>query len=307
MALEPYIENGSQNLRLDRGELISRSQELDTQTVTFQNESAALYKVRSTIADYPGLPIVERRCKPDGPVYLYDLTLEGLADPEEWWRETSYEERQPEEGWDEALRTVVTKNPDHEWFAKGSQLVSTLTGLVLPGCENLYIADRAARKHRAAGYWTVQMLCKGLKGTKPYKRRINGQVITTSTKFDGDKAILSTVYQGYPPTSSGGTIGIAGANLEIEWDSAEITLSDTYISTTAPPTSFIGRPWAPPDAPIVNYIDLDDATYENNKRLWPFNWVCTGMPCEQLPGTNLWLVTANFVNRRPSLPSRLTV
>lgn len=388
MPADPYVDailaHGDPSMRASRGELVSRSQELDSLPVEYLDPSATAYALRSTISDYPYMPIVERRRRHFGSIYKFNLLLEGLADETETWREMSLDEQQPEEGWDQINRTIVTRgDPDAAAWSKGARIYDAdITGVtaeadddkltkvahglvtgqifkitfasgfggltsgneyyairidddnikaattaanaaggtaidissdgtdatitpVTVGYENLYIADRAARKHRAAGYHEVQMVLKGLKGTKPYKRRINGQAVSAVSTFDGAVILSASIWSGWPPVDSGSDNTLSGADIEVESFTSEVTVADTVICVGDPPTDKIGMPWIPPDPPDIVIIDLS-GSFVAEKRFWPSGWVCVSMPTERLAIAtgDMWLVTVNYAFRPDRMPTR---
>lgn len=298
--MDYYIQHGTKNMRVEPERLVQRHREPDSIPLSCQAESASAYAVGTEIGDYPNMPIVERERTKDGPLYLYRLLLEGIVDEEQLFIELDYEESTPEEGWDEIRRVVFTRDPDHYWFTKGERLVDESTNIVLEGFENLYITDRAKRKHRANGYYEVAMVLKGLKGDKPYKRRISGNVVTSVTRSDGTTAIIADRYQNWPPVDSGTNDSLgADDGEEIEYDAASLSISDTHVTTEAPPTEYIGQPWTPPDPPDVVVLTLYG---ENVKKFWPFGWVCNAMPHEKLAGADVWVVTVNYIFKVATIP-----
>jgi hypothetical protein len=142
----------------------------------------------------------------------------------------------------------------------------------------------------------------GLEETKPYRRSINGQVVTSNSQFDGLTILTDDVWQNYPPTDSGSNAILSGTDLDIEYDAATLSLSDTYISTSAPPTEYIGQFWTPPSPPTVTILSLAGT---GTKYFYPFGWVCKSMNAEQIPGTTLWLITVNFAYQVPSIPTNV--
>lgn len=375
--VEPHIQHGLPNLRIAPEQLNGRSREPDSLQLEYQNESASAYPVRGLITGYDYLPIVERQRTQDGPVYKYRLTLEGLADAAETWRETDFEESSPEEGWDEIRRQVFTRDPTNALFVKGNRLRDTaltsvtgeadddkltktahglvtgqlfditfasgFTGLtsgsyyyairidadnikaattlanalastaiditadgtgatitpVRYGYEFLFITDRAQRTHRAAGYYEIAMMLKGLKGSKPYKRRINGNVVSSTSRFDGYSLLEAVRWEDFPPVDSETFDELSGTDIEVEYDAASLQISDTYLSSDPPPFDKIGQPWTPPDPPDVTVFVLVGVV---TKYFWPFNWVCNAMPCEKLAGADIWLITVNYQFKVLSIP-----
>lgn len=115
-----WIEHGAQRMRTERPRLQSRAREIDTCTVSFQDERADAYPIDTYIDGYPTMPIVESDPRPDGPVYQYRLQLEGLKSGA--FRETGYEEDQPEEGWDVINLNIYTREPADKRWRKGSRI-----------------------------------------------------------------------------------------------------------------------------------------------------------------------------------------
>lgn len=123
-----WIEHGAQRMRTERPRMPSRAREIDTCTVSFQDERADAYPIDTYLADYPTMPIVESDPRPDGPVYQYRLQLEGLKTGT--WRETGYEEDQPEEGWDVINRNIYTSEPADRRWRKGSRIETSAIAAV---------------------------------------------------------------------------------------------------------------------------------------------------------------------------------
>ena len=113
-----WIEHGSQRVRTERPRVQSRSREIDTGTVSYQDERPDAYPIGSYIDGYPNMPIVESDPRPDGPVYQYRLQFEGLKT--EVWRELNYEENLPEENFDTINVTIYTRDPANERWRKGA-------------------------------------------------------------------------------------------------------------------------------------------------------------------------------------------
>lgn len=288
--------------RLQADKLVSRAREIDTLSQMWQAPSREQFAIGTAPDGWPGMRIVEIEPSEEieGQAYEIKLVCEGIADTDRFFIETDYEESTPEEGWDEIRRVVFTRDPDHAWFSKGAQIVSEITGVVIPGHENLYITDRAVRRHRANGYFEVSMVLKGIKGAKPYKRRISGNVTTSVSRAEGTLGIIGDRYEDFPPVDSGtnDSLGLSDGD-EVEYDAASIEVSDTHLLAAAPPTDYVGQPWTPPDPPDVVVLTLYG---EKVKKFWPFGWFCRSMPCEKLAGTNLWVVTVNYTFRIFSIP-----
>jgi len=296
--MDPYIEHGSPNLTLPDQRFAQRSRELDTLAISFQNESATVYPVGSILADYPGMPIVERERTKDGPVHLYRLQLEGIADPAQLYVEIDYGESSPEEGFDEIRRAIITQQPSHAWFVKGAQLRSELTNLVLPGYENMYVVDRDEHKHRAAGYYQVGLALKGMLGTKVAKRRINTSGQAVSSRVPAG-VTGGTIYSGYPPVETGTATLATVDEQQLEYDLAGISVSDSILTTVEPPYVMIGQFWNPDNPPTVGGISVLGQAYTYHI---PWGWKCTGLQSEKLVGADIWFVNITWAYQRATTP-----
>ena len=376
--VEPFIEHGLQNLRTEREKLVQRSREPDTISVSFQDASATVYPKGSTITGYDTMPIVDRERAPSGPVYIYRLQLEGIADPAVEWIETDYEESETEEGWDEIRRTIFTRNPDAVTWKKGKRLLvdAALTGVIgtastdelnkvahglltgqlftltfaagftgltsgteyyairidadnikvaltnadalagtfinitadgadatiLPaqfGLENLWIMDRSKRRHRAKGYWEITMTLKGLIAEKPYKRRWNGtpQVLSPG-QFDGVTIEYFDTYVGWPPVA-GTPAAVSGTDLTIEWDIPQVSITDTFVTSTPPPTDKFPGFWTPDDPPPVFYMPVFAMSYTVHI---PYGWKIMNIQAEQLAGQQMWILSLTFGTQALNTP-----
>ena len=147
-----------------------------------------------------------------------------------------------------------------------------------------------------------ELAWRGLEEDKPYRRSINGQVVSSTSKFAGYISLSDNIYENYPPTDSTLNATLAGTDLDIEYDAATISLSDTYLSSSEPPTEYIGQFWTPPDPPDVTIMSLSG---EATKYFYPFGWKCVSMNAEQIPGRTMWLITANFAYQVPTMPTTL--
>lgn len=292
---------GEKTFMLQPSRPVRRAREVHQLSDRWQCETKDYFKLGDAHPHYPGMRVVsvDEKCEIVDEAYEVALESEGIADEGVDFLDLDFSERQPDEGWDEVRVRIFTREPDAERWRKGARIQSNASGVIAPGYENLYIVDRGARKHRAAGYWELELLLKGLKEEKPFRRRINGAVTTTSTRFTG--AMVSTKYVDYPPTSDG-TASLSGSDLEVEVDAAGVTVSDTMLWEGDPPTEIIGGFWAPPDPPGVTF---SVPTGEATKYFFPWGWKCVSMNAERLPvdGVTLWLVTFNFIYQPATMPT----
>lgn len=279
------------------------SREVHTLSCRWQTPSAEYFKTGDAPPFYPNMRIITTSEEPEiiNESYVVDFDCEGILG-DDTFIELGMSESQPEEGWDEVSLSIFTREPDDPRWARGARLMNE-AGAVVPGFENMYITSRMPKRHRAKGYHEIDLTLKGLRLAKPFKRRINGAVTSSSAVFPDGIVLSAPYYFGYPPvyTGSDATVGGVGT-FDIEYEAATLALVDTWICKGDPPTDKIGGFWTPPSPPDILVTTLPGDVY---KYYFPFGWKCTGMPCEQLPGTDLFLVSSSFsyqVNRMPIQP-----
>ncbi len=289
--IKPFFHYGTVEMQTESERLQDRAREPQSLTLTMQSADKNAYRPGTCLPAYPGMPIVERERTQDGPVWQFRLLLEGIEDPKQLYIETGWQASSPEEGWDEIQRVVFTREPQHAWFAKGAQIYNELTGLVADGFKFLWIMDRVAVRHRAFGYWEVSMVLKGLLADKPFKRRYNG---TPQTISPGPATGLVTgsysVWIGFPPVS-GGTASFSQTNPTIEYDIPQISITDTFVTSTPPPTDYFPGFWAPEDPPPVFYLPVTAVSYTYHI---PFGWKILNLVAEKLAGQDLWILSLTF-------------
>lgn len=169
---------------------------------------------------------------------------------------------------------------------------------IKPGFESCWITERRKRKARAKDYWELDLQLKGLKqeedDSKPVKRRINttGQTVTNDA-YGG--ITISGQYLGFPPQLIG-SVGFSppdllGPPIAAEFDLPQISVTDTMITTTAPPTELVPGYWVPDDAPTITVFSpsSDDYTYH-----CPSGWKVLSLQSEQIPGKPLWLLSITW-------------
>lgn len=298
--------HGEDNFQCGPERWISRGRGRDAFEVPYLAPSRehAAYQPGQPAPGYAYMRIVEARQEQDGLAWVHNLTCEGIASQTQDWKELSRIDRSPEEGWDEIALTIYTRKPDDGRWRKGARLQRTDTDVTPPaGFENMFIVDRSQVWTEADGYYELNLVLKGLVGSKPYQRSINGAVVTSSSRFAGYTILTDDIFQNYPPTDSGSNASLDGDSILIEYDAASVTVSDTYLTSTEPPTEYIGRFWNPPDPPDVTVLTLSG---EETKYFWPYGWKCVSMNSLKLPGCNVWVVTVNYIYQVPSIPVTAT-
>jgi hypothetical protein len=166
------------------------------------------------------------------------------------------------------------------------------------GFEMCWITERRKRKSRALGYWEMDLQYKGLKleddDSKPFKRRISttGQTVSNDN-YNGQT--ISKLWLGFPPVEVGETNfsppDLMGPPIAAEFDLPSISVTDTMVSTSAPPTQLVPGYWTPTDAPTITLFSPISETYTYH---CPSGWKVLSMQSEQIPGKNLWLITITW-------------
>lgn len=174
-------------------------------------------------------------------------------------------------------------------------------GAAHPDFPNLFLFD-VSIVDDSTDWKTADLTYRGFEAAKPYERTITGNVATTTSKFDGLSIVSADRWQSYPPTDSGNNDTLTGTDIEVEYDAATVSITDTYLTTTEPDTEKIGQPWTPPDAPDVTVLTLFG---ENTKYFFPFGWKCVAMPQQKIPGRDVWLVSVTWVYQVASMPTTL--
>ena len=168
-----------------------------------------------------------------------------------------------------------------------------------PDFPYLFLCDIAAVDDNT-DWKTADLTYRGLESEKPYARAINGAVTTANSQFSGYTSISADIFENFPPTDSGSNATLSGTDMDIEYDAASISLSDTYLSTSPPPTEYVGKFWTPPDAPTVSFITLYGV---GTKYFFPFGWKCTSINAQKIPGRTMWLITVNHTYQPATIPT----
>jgi hypothetical protein len=71
----------------------------------------------------------------------------------------------------------------------------------------------------------------------------------------------------------------------------QVTVTDTYITSSPPPTNLLPGPAVPPNAPAVKNIPLSGSNLTYH---WPNGWMLASITGEQLPGSSLWKNTWTY-------------
>lgn len=252
---------------------------------------------RGRISRFPGYStmfIDDLECSEEipGHAYEFDLKGTGLLDGKDKWIDGP--QSQPEQGWDTASFTVYTRQPD-----------LLKNGLVHPSIGSLWVADHD--KEREIGdIYRVELSYKGIipvdGSPKPYKRQIG---VNSATLSNGQpmKVLVRQVSGDYLLTSEPGGY--------FNFESPRVQVTDSFLTTTPPPTDSIPGTWEPPDAPAVRRHltstanadpivippsgDIDE--YSINV---PHGWVLKSISSEKLASAAVWLVqlSVEYIRQR---------
>jgi len=120
--------------------------------------------------------------------------------------------------------------------------------------------------------WTARFV--GIISNKPRQRSISvaGQTIS------GDAVVV---------TLPGGWNTLRRGQAELPG----VTVTDTYITNSPPPTNLIPGPAVPPNAPAIKNIPLSGS---NLTWHWPNGWTLASITGEQLPGLSVWKNTWTY-------------
>lgn len=272
---------------------------LDAVRQRFQEGSKDAYRQdeRGRISRFPGYAAVfidDLTCVEEipGKAYEFDLKGLGLLDGRDKWIEGL--RSQPEQGWDTASFTVYTRRPD-----------LLKNGLVHPEIGSMWVTDN--EKQREIGdIHKVDLSYKGIipvdGQTKPYKRQIG---VNSATLSNGEpmKVLVRQVSGHYLLTSEPGGY--------FNFESPRVQVTDSFLTTTPPPTDSIPGTWEPPDAPAVRTQltstaaadpivippsgDIDE--YSINV---PHGWVLKSISSEKLASAAVWLVqlSVEYIRQR---------
>lgn len=296
------ISHGETGFRLRSDVPRRRARQIHDLEQTWCMAVANAFNLGDAPPDYPNMRIVEIE-----PLDTYEssshalrINCEGFLG-NETHIETSRRESQPEEGWDVLNLGIITRNPELARWMKGAQY-QLETGATIGGYERMWITDRDVDAHRARDYFELGLTLKGLRYDKPFKRRINttGQTVTND-EFPG--IIISGVYSGFPPVPTGYAMfgpQVIPGTVAAEFDLPQISVTDTFVSTTPPPTELVPGYWIPSNAPTVNIITTSfqsDRTYH-----YPSGWKVLNLQSEQIPGQHIWLISLTWGYQIPSTP-----
>lgn len=174
---------------------------------------------------------------------------------------------------------------------------------VISGYELMWITDREDEEDEAADYHHLGLLYKGLIVTDEMpmgiKRRINTTAQALGTTGFASTIIIDPIYTGpasNPVGASSTTYTLAG---NVDFDLPQISVTDTMISTSPPPTQLVPSNWIPDNAPTITVVSL---TGTNDIYHYPAGWKVLNLVSEQIPGQNLWIISLTWGYQRSNTP-----
>jgi hypothetical protein len=295
----PLISHGLSGERMRADLRRRRARQIHELEQTWDMDSPDAFTLGDAPPDYPRMRIVEI-----DPLDTYTsgshalrIQCEGFLGSETHI-ETFRRESQPEEGFDTMQLGIITLDPTLPRWMKGAQLQND-SGIVLAGFDRMWITDRDAEELRAKDFSQLSLTYKGLRYDKAVKRRINTTAQALSTSGFASTILIDPLYTGpgsNPTTSSNTTYTLAG---NVEFDLPQISVTDTFISTTPPPTALVPSSWIPPDAPTVTVVGI---TGTNDIYHYPSGWKVLNLVSEQIPDQSLWLISLTWGYQRGNTP-----
>lgn len=165
------------------------------------------------------------------------------------------------------------------------------------GMELMWITDINRSKARAAGYYELELMLKGVNyaaGTgKAVSRRLSASAQAVSIDDFNSVSITGVpVYTGATDdalqrSATDHEYALSG---KVSFDLPQVDLALTYISREAPPTWMLGSGmrWIPDDAPPIFVLGVTGAT---NTLYFPNGWYLRNLQSEQIPGQQLYLTS----------------
>lgn len=151
-----------------------------------------------------------------------------------------------------------------------------------------------------SGWSTIGVTWKGLEFVRPWRRRMSTGAQTLSGETNA--MFINSVYSGYhgdlaitdvatvAPVISGGIAQSRGIQMDVPIPS----ITDSFISTSAPPVDYVGRYWTPYDAPAAWVPDIPADSNAQYTYHVPYGWKCVNVESEQIPGRSLWLISMSW-------------
>lgn len=171
-----------------------------------------------------------------------------------------------DEGFDELSLQIL---------AKADDVLETGDAASAYGYNTVYCTSVSPEKMPWGNYYRISADFKGIiNSSKPYKRRItvNEEVINPSQPF------INYLPNGWEDHERG------------SYSIPRIVVTDSYVTTTPPPTANIPGNSVPPDAPPL-HGDITFSGFADRVRNWPYGWKLASLESDQIPGVALWFVT----------------
>lgn len=284
---------GERNFPVTLPKVTSSPRKLDSVQQTFQSDRAdAFTRARA----FPGFPLIEiEECETieeiPGMAYEHRLRGSGLLNPGH--KLESSEIKQPEEGWDEGPETWLTTRPQ-----------DFVVGAAHPEHPNLYLTAIESKERVTSKVSRLQCAWKGIvldaEGQiKPerWKGTVNGQTVTTSAGV-----ILST--PGLFLDENGAFNGWYDSR-KAKFDTSQLILTVTRLSTTPPPTQKLGMQLTPGHIPVTVYSIFDDPSWFSSAGFvynYPAGWRLAGVQFDQVLTKACFLYTLTYAYAPKSEP-----
>lgn len=286
--LMPDVQiHGARRFRLERDKATARPFGLDTLTCLWQTESRDSFAAGGAPPDWQHMRIEEDEITEEipGEAYVHRLQCNGLLSAKDKIERSKTS--QPEEGWDTAEVEVLTVTPE-----------IYQVGAAHPDIATLYLAE-APRENINGHVYRVSLGYKGIipidGQTKVLKRRItvNGQPMN----FPNAIALNTVDF-----VDEDGVFNGWSSNLYSAMDTSHIVVTDTFLSTEAPPTDKIPGCKTPPDAPAIHIIGIGSFSVDQLLFHWPHGWKLAAINSERLLDKSCWLTTLTYEYQPPITP-----
>lgn len=251
MAITDYIIHGHDPavpLLLDH-DIDENLEGLDTGTLRYLAADKNYFTKGAAVPDeeFAGLYVKGIKRRPDGPHWQLDLAVEGVAGPKaERHLVGSPDPHYSATDWDTVNINMLTTN-----------VARYVSGQVVPGFGIAMVCMESNPKPLAgySNWYHLQARLQGIAKQKPTTREItvNGQTIS------GDAVIW--------PITGGGTnwVGAKPATVELP----RVVVTDTFFSTSPPPTGVVPGSRVPPNAPTIKAFNI---VFSPAHYYWPNGW-----------------------------------
>lgn len=276
MPIVNILEYGNPVFEYPDAKVTRSVQDLDSLVTTWQTDKRDSFAPGGNPPNYPNMTImrIETTQEVDSPPrFTHRLECLGVTGPIAQ-KKISLTKRENLEGWDEGSAVYLTKTPST--FTRGESM---------EGQSNMKAISIDKEEYRQ-GWWWVTLSYRGLIGTKTYKRRTstNEDIISPANAF------ANHLPGGWGSTPKKGQISLP-----------RVSVQDSFVSLSVPPTSSIPGFSVPPDTPAVNSgITFFDMELVNR---WPYGWKLAAIEGDNIPGTTIYFMTLTREYVYPAVPA----